>query len=1172
MAGIELGGPKGLIAQWRASPVQMVKQLFKVEPDDWQAEVLEAFPHKQRLAMKANKGPGKLHPKSLVIETPSGPRKWGDILEGDFLFAEDGTLTRVSKRHENGRKKIYRVWFDDGSSTRAGADHLWKVRGAAERQRISFKIEGKENWVVLTTDQIIKRGIRVKNGRWSGRQFEIPRHGPAAFPAARQALDPYLAGVWIGDGHKNEPRYTKPYLEVEEEISRRGYNTRRGKDGKLVTISGAIDEFRALECFKCGSPDRFIPNNYKYASIEQRKDLLCGLMDTDGCIGEESHMEYDTTSERLANDVVWLVRSLGGCAFIKEAIKEGWYRNEDGILVECRDCFRVTVRTPFNPFRIPHKADRWMDPGRNRSTERYLKRYIDRIEPDGYEDSMCIEIDHPSKCYLANDFIVTHNTTVLAWIAWNFLLTRPNPNIAATSISGDNLRDGLWKEMSKWQGVAPLLQEAFEWTSERIFSKQKPADWWMARRTWPKSGNAAAQADTLAGLHQDYAMFILDEAGGIPDAVMASAEAVLAGGIETHIVLAGNPTHLSGPLYRACTAEKHLWHVVQITGDPDDPKRAKRVPIEWARQQIEKYGADNPWVRVNVFGQFPQTSLNALIGDDEVRAAQKRYYRPFEIGPQPIVMGVDVARQGDDMSVIARRQGPQMFNLNRYRNVENGLVGASIVNRMWNEFNVDAAFVDATGGLGFTWIDQLSVLGKTAIPVQFAANAAAADRYANKRAEMYFRLVDWIKAGGALPPEDTEGGKQLREALINTTYSFKGDRMILEDKDAIKAKIGFSPDECDACFVEGTMVATPNGAAPIQTLHVGDEVLTPFGVSKIKRTSVWESPTITTARFSNGSTLRGTPDHEIFAYSHGKVRLDAATMTMVFSPLEERSAWQRMSALFSGAQSIGFKKAAGILAPERQSSVSAFCIAAHGLRLMGQFQRVWSSIIATMIGATMPWTTWRPSHLASTRPITWPSISSGPESEKRTALILREFSLSPQNGTPLQRGSSGIGSMAKKPSSPENRASMNVPSAARNSKAQCSAKHHLASVPMRAFSQWLSGVTSRTLGIALGAVKVLLRTGIAPRSVALAHVATESVAPTNVYNLTLERDNAYYANGILVFNCALTFAEPVSKKASTGPNRVRSATDGGYSPFSDLDRISGQTPRGAFTPYSPFQN
>lgn len=455
----------------------------------------------------------------------------------------------------------------------------------------------------------------------------------------------------------------------------------------------------------------------------------------------------------------------------------------------------------------PREQKRFMDNlARWREHPAAMVRELFGVEPDPWQEEILEAFPH-------NPYIAMAackgpgKTCVLAWLIWNFLLTRPMPKIAATSINGDNLKDNLWAELALWLSKSPLLQSLFEWTTTRVMSKQHPETWWASARTWPKSGDASSQANTLAGLHADYIMFLLDESGGIPDAVLVSAEAALSSCKEGHIVQAGNPTHLTGPLYRASKDRRDVlkadgtpgrWLFVEITGDPDDPKRSPRVSIEWAREQIKEYGRDNPWVLVNVFGKFPPSSINALIGEDEVRAAMARYYRPHQIGYVPKIMGIDVARQGDDSSVIAFRHGPQMFPLKRYRNVPDGVTGASIANRHWNEFDADACFVDATGGLGFTWIDQLNVLGKAAIPVQFSSKPSVSDRYVNKRAEMYFLFVEWIKAGGALPSEETEGGRELLKALINTTYTFKNDRMILEEKDAIKAKIGFSPDEADA--------------------------------------------------------------------------------------------------------------------------------------------------------------------------------------------------------------------------------------------------------------------------------------------------------------------------------------------------------------------------------------
>lgn len=383
-------------------------------------------------------------------------------------------------------------------------------------------------------------------------------------------------------------------------------------------------------------------------------------------------------------------------------------------------------------------------------------------------------------------------TAVEAWLAWNFLLTRREPKIAATSITADNLADNLWSEMAKWQQRSPYLKDNFQWTKSRIFARDHPETWWMSARTWNRSADRSQQGNTLAGLHADHILFILDESGGIPDAVMATAEAALASCVEGHIVQAGNPTHLDGPLYRACTSERRLWHVTEITADPDDPRRATRVKAAWAREQIEKYGRDNPWVLVNVFGAFPPGSLNALIGPDECREATKRFYRPEDYRDQARVLGVDVARFGDDASVIFPRHGLVALAPQKFRNID-GTQGAGIVARKLQDWQADAVFIDDTGGWGASWIDNLRRLGHQPIGIGFASRPND-PRYDNKRTEMYFEAIDWIRRGGALPPDCPE----LIAALSQTTYSFRGDRMLLEPKEQVKARLGYSPDDADA--------------------------------------------------------------------------------------------------------------------------------------------------------------------------------------------------------------------------------------------------------------------------------------------------------------------------------------------------------------------------------------
>jgi len=393
-------------------------------------------------------------------------------------------------------------------------------------------------------------------------------------------------------------------------------------------------------------------------------------------------------------------------------------------------------------------------------------------------------------------------TALLAWCVWWMLACFLHPKIACTSITEANLKDGLWTELAKWQNKSELLKAAFTWTKTRIYNNDHPETWWASARSWSKGADSTQQSDALAGLHADNLMFVIDEAGGVPDAVMAAAEAGLANadGVSKRawLMIAGNPTHLEGPLYRATTKERALWHLTEITADPDDPKRTPRVSVEWARQQIEKYGADNPWVLVNVFGRFPPSSINSLLGPDDISASVSRVVRIEDIAGAARVLGVDVARFGLDASVIARRQGRFAHPPMERRNLDS-LQGAGWVASVWRNFDgqnrdveADGCFVDNTGGWGAGWIDQLSVINRTPIGVAFSGKADD-PRYFNKRTEIHFRLAEWVKSGGKLPDDP-----ELHAELTAMTYVFRGDKMWLEEKEQIREKLGRSPDKADA--------------------------------------------------------------------------------------------------------------------------------------------------------------------------------------------------------------------------------------------------------------------------------------------------------------------------------------------------------------------------------------
>jgi phage terminase large subunit len=381
-------------------------------------------------------------------------------------------------------------------------------------------------------------------------------------------------------------------------------------------------------------------------------------------------------------------------------------------------------------------------------------------------------------------------TALLAWLILNFLCTRPHPRIGATSITEGNLNANLWPELAKWMARSAFCTAMFLWSKTAVVHRQHPSTWWAQARTWPKQADAEQQSNALAGLHADYVMWILDESGGMPQAVMTTCEAILASGIEGHVVQSGNPTHTTGPLHRACTVDRHLWAVVTITGDPERADRSPRISMEWAQQQIDSFGRDNPWVMVNVLGEFPPSSINALLGIEEVERAMRRHVTKDTYNWAQKRLGIDVARFGDDATIIFPRQGIASFRPVVMR-VQNTITIAARIARAYIEWNAELILIDDTGHWGHGCVDSLITTGYPVIPI-IASDPAIDRRYKNRSAEMWLEMAKWVRAGGVLPYD-----VEMIPELTERTYTFVGGVFVLEPKDQFKIRLGRSPDKSD---------------------------------------------------------------------------------------------------------------------------------------------------------------------------------------------------------------------------------------------------------------------------------------------------------------------------------------------------------------------------------------
>ena len=402
-------------------------------------------------------------------------------------------------------------------------------------------------------------------------------------------------------------------------------------------------------------------------------------------------------------------------------------------------------------------------------------------------------------------------TLVLAGCGLNFLTcygeALDHPKGAAISVTGDNLKTNLWPEFAQLMNRSEFLRRAFRWTKERIYAVDHPETWFIEARSFSKDADPEEQGRTLSGVHAKRVLFLIDECGDIPVTVLKTAEQALSNCTWGKIFAAGNPTSQSGMLYAIATRLRAMWHIVTITGDPEDPDRSPRIDIEWAREQIKTYGRDDPWVMAYILGQFPPSGINALLSIQEVEAACRRLYNVTQLEGSQKRLGIDVARGGMDKTSLFPRWGKQAYRPVNMSHVRGNDIAAraAVAKTRWGW---ELCFVDDTGGYGGSVCDSMVQAGIDHVPVNFASKAID-PRYFNKRSEMLFNMAAWVKNGGALPDLPT-----LRAEMPALRYGFQKGQFKVIEKEQIKKEIGHSPDDTDALALTFALPEMP-GADPM---------------------------------------------------------------------------------------------------------------------------------------------------------------------------------------------------------------------------------------------------------------------------------------------------------------------------------------------------------------------
>jgi len=368
---------------------------------------------------------GRAQPVFSKVLTPTGFTTIGDLSVGDQVIGSDGRPTTVLGVYPQGRRPLFRVGTQDGASTLACGEHLWVVATASDKRH------GKPFRIVQTRDMVGR--LRVAHQH----RYELPLlTRPVEFDRYHILMDPYALGLLLGDGcvtTSTTPSFTTadPSLVTalasrlpDTEIFRKGeieYVLRRrgGARGGPRIVNPVTDLLRKLQLAGRHSADKFVPTEYLCNISEVRLGVMQGLLDADGGPvtqdGRTCRIQYTTTSPRLREDMVFLVRSFGGVAYWRtrraEGRKPGRARGRG--LHNRADAYQVEIRLPAGivPFRLARKRDLYDMHGGGRPM-----RFIDSVEPAGEHETVCIKVAAPDSLYITDDFLVTHNTLNEAFI------------------------------------------------------------------------------------------------------------------------------------------------------------------------------------------------------------------------------------------------------------------------------------------------------------------------------------------------------------------------------------------------------------------------------------------------------------------------------------------------------------------------------------------------------------------------------------------------------------------------------------------------------------------------------------------------------------------------------------------------------------------------------------
>lgn len=376
-------------------------------------------------------------------------------------------------------------------------------------------------------------------------------------------------------------------------------------------------------------------------------------------------------------------------------------------------------------------------------------------------------------------------TAALAWAVLWFLFIHPDSLVVVTGPKADQIRDTIWTEISRWLVNSPLSSE-FQQDAEKLYHRRHKGTWFCVWRT-------AKEPENIAGFHNKYMLFVVDEASGVKDLILDKMDAMTTAKTAFNkMVMVGNPTQLRGVFFDAFHTRMDMFKTLHF-----DAEKSALVDQAQIVKMRKKYGENSDFYRYSVKGDFPSGNPEALISLEDTMAA---VYRSV-VGTGAFELGVDVAHQGNDLSVITARHANKVYPQRVFSKYDTVQLASEVINMVKDMREITGwkgqVRVKIDYGFGHGVIDLLKRDRENKlyiIPVHFGGEHDP--RYADAATQMWCEFRDQIKYI-ELPNEEN----LIAEVTSRRTVPHPQGLPKIEDKERYKEHFGNSPDRADSIIL-----------------------------------------------------------------------------------------------------------------------------------------------------------------------------------------------------------------------------------------------------------------------------------------------------------------------------------------------------------------------------------